>query len=138
MLVKEITYTNYNDVEVKRTLYFNLTKTELSKMELGVHGGFTSVLQRIIDAKSVPDIVENIDKIILMSYCEKSDDGERLVKSPELSKAFSETAAYDALFYELCTDSTKAAQFVNGIMPKDLMAKAVEANPELKAMVGNN
>ena len=35
-----------------------------------------------------------------------------------MSIAFSQTAAYDALFMELATDADKAAAFVNGILPK--------------------
>ena len=60
--------------------------------------------------------------LILKSYGEKSLDGKSFIKVDSegrpLSIAFSQTAAYDALFMELATDADKAAAFVNGILPK--------------------
>jgi hypothetical protein len=52
-----------------------------------------------------------------MSYGKKSDDGRRFIKSPELSKEFTETEAFSELFMELAGDADAAAAFVNGIVP---------------------
>jgi hypothetical protein len=48
------------------------------------------------------------------------------MKSDQLRDEFSQTAAYDVLFMELATNDKLAADFMIGIMPKDL-AKAAEA-----------
>ena len=56
--------------------------------------------------------------LVLKSYGEKSADGKRFIKTPEISEAFSQTEAYSVLFMELATDADAAAAFVNGIIPK--------------------
>ena len=117
MLKKTITYTDYNGDERTEDFYFNLTKAELMKLELGTVGGLTAKYNRIINAKDGEEIMREFDKIIALSYCEKSLDGRRLVKSPELYKAFTETEAFSELFMVLITDADAAANFFKGICP---------------------
>lgn len=119
MLKKNITYTDYNGEERTEDFYFNLTRAELSEMELSTTGGLSATIERITQAKDTPAIVKIFKELILKSYGEKSPDGKRFIKSEELSKAFSETEAYSELFMELAQDSKAAAAFVNGIMPQD-------------------
>ena len=46
-------------------------------------------------------------------------------KNPEeLSEMFMQTEAYSVLFMEMVTDNKKASDFVNGILPKDLVEQA--------------
>lgn len=118
MLKKTIAYTDYDGNERKEDFYFNLTKAELLEMELGISGGMQNFLQRIIDAKDVPELADIFKKIILKSYGVKSPDGKRFVKSDELTTEFTQTEAYSELYMELCTDSDKAAAFMNAIIPK--------------------
>jgi len=53
------------------------------------------------------------------AYGEKSADGRRFIKSPELSKAFTETEAYVQIYMELAGNPDAAAAFFNAIIPKD-------------------
>lgn len=122
MIKKTITYTDYNDVERTETFYFNLSKAELAEMELGVDGGLTNQLKKIVDAKDTKQLITVFKDLVLKSYGIKSDDGRRFIKSDEISKAFSETEAYSVIFMQLATDDKIAAEFVNGIIPKDLEA----------------
>lgn len=117
MIKREITYTDYDGVERKETFYFNLTKAELLKMESSEDGGLSNKLQNLIDSPNGREIMHFVNAILLAAYGEKSADGRRFVKSPEISKAFSETPAFDEIFTELVTDAEKAAVFVNGLMP---------------------
>lgn len=118
MLKKKITYTDYNGVERSEDFYFNLSKAELMEMEMGTAGGFAEMIQRIVDAHDAASIIKVFKELVLKAYGEKSADGKRFVKSPELSEAFSQTEAYSILFMELATDADAAANFVNGIMPE--------------------
>lgn len=118
MYKETITYTDYNGEERTEDFYFNLTKAELMKLELGTTGGITHKYERIVAAKDAEEIMREFEKILAMSYCEKSDDGRRLVKSPELYKAFSETEAYSELFMKLITDADYSSKFIKGICPK--------------------
>ena len=123
MLKKIITYTDYNGVERTEPFYFNLSKAELMEMELGVTGGMTEMLDKIIAAKDAPSLMKTFKEMIMKSYGIKSDDGKRLIKSEELSIAFTQTEAYSILFMELITDDKAAADFVNGIIPNEIQAE---------------
>ena len=131
MLKKPITYTDYNRVERTEDFYFNLSKAELMEMELGVTGGMTEMLNKIIAAKDAPSLMKTFKEMIMKSYGIKSDDGKRLVKSEEISTAFTQTEAYSVLFMELITDDKAAADFVNGIIPNEIQA-------EVAAQTANN
>lgn len=128
MISKTITYTDYFGQEREETFYFNLTKTELIKLELStnINGneGFAQSAQRIIDSKDRQKLVELFDMLILKSYGEKSKDGRRFIKTDEngnsLGIEFSQTEAYSKLFEELATNTEEAENFIKGIIPTDL------------------
>lgn len=119
MLKKTITYNDYDGNERTEDFYFNLTKAEILEMDLSASGGLEKLIQKIIAEKNGEQIVKMFKEIILKSFGEKSLDGKRFIKNPELTEAFIQTEAYSQLFVELATDSDKAAEFVNGIIPKD-------------------
>lgn len=117
MLKKTITYEDYDGNKRTEDFYFNLSKAEIMEMEMGVSGGMTQMLNRIVAAQDGERIIKTFKEIILKAYGEKSSDGKRFIKSEELSTAFSQTEAYSQLFMELATDADAAAKFVNGIIP---------------------
>lgn len=120
MLKKTVTYVDYNGVERTEDFYFNLSKAEVTEMELSVEGGFSKMLEEIVRSKDNVRIMELFKQMVLKAYGEKSADGKRFVKSKELSEAFSQTEAYSEIFMELALDEKAAAAFVNGIMPQNL------------------
>ena len=123
MLKKTITYTDYDGNERTEDFYFNLSKAEVTAMELSTEGGIQKSLGKIIsdqDGKGTVDVIRNL---ILTAYGEKSLDGKRFIKSNELSEAFSHTEAFSDLFMELLTDADLAAAFVNGILPSAGVAR---------------
>lgn len=115
MLKREFKFKDYDGNERTETHYFNLSKSELMEMELSIDGGYTNLLNRITDSPDGPELMRVFKELILKSYGIKSADGRRFEKSPEISKAFSETPAYDQLFMELISSADAAAKFVNGI-----------------------
>ena len=129
MLKRTIKYVDYDGVEREETFYFNLTKAEIVRMESSEDGGMSVNMDRILKSPNGKEIMRYFEEFIKASYGEKSDDGRRFVKSPELSKAFMETPAYDVLFMELVTDAKKAAAFVNSVVPdmKELEEAAKKA-----------
>lgn len=130
MLKKTVTYTDYNGVERTEDFYFNLTKAEITEMELSTAGGFAEMLQKVVAAQDAPSIIKVFKDLVLKAYGEKSPDGKRFVKSEEISTAFSQTEAYSQIFMELATDSKAAAAFVNGIVPGDMKADAAKIAAE--------
>lgn len=120
MLKKTITYTDYNGVEKTEDFYFNLSKAEIMEMELSIAGGLAETIEKIVAAQDAPAIIKIFKDLVLKAYGEKSPDGKRFIKSDEIATAFSQTEAYSDLFMELATNATAAAEFVNGIVPKDM------------------
>lgn len=117
MLKKTITYEDFDGNKRTEDFYFNLSKVEVLEMEMGVSGGMTQMLNKIVAAQDGERIIKTFKEIILKAYGEKSPDGKRFIKSEELSTAFSQTEAFSQLFMELATDADAAAKFVNGIIP---------------------
>ena len=118
MLKKTITSVDFNGNERTEDFYFNLTKAEAMEMEMSTVGGLSEKIQKIVSAQDMPSIIKVFKDLILRSYGEKSADGKRFIKTPEMAEAFSQTEAYSVLFMELATDAEAAAAFVNGIIPK--------------------
>ena len=120
MLKKTIKYKDFNGNEREEDFYFNLMQSEIAELELSTVGGFTESIQKIIQTQDGPEIIKQFKKIILKSYGEKSADGKRVIKSDELSEAFSQTNAYSELFMELATDDEAASAFIKGTVPDEL------------------
>lgn len=130
MIAKTIKYKDYNGIDREEKFFFNLTQAEITEMEMSVDGGLAETIKRVIDAKSQPEIIKIFKELILKAYGEKTADGKRFRKIDDeghpLSIAFSETEAYSKLFMELATDDSKAAEFIEGILPADIDKKALD------------
>lgn len=138
MLKKTITYTDFNDRERTEDYYFNYTKAELTKMILESvdkdhpEGALEEKLIGAVNSGDGKRIMATFEEIILGSYGHRSEDGRHFYKTPEISRDFRNSAAYDTLFLELMTNQNAAQQFVNGLLPKSLMDAAQStANTEL-------
>ena len=117
MYKKTISYTDYNGVSRTEDFYFNLSEAEILEMELGVNGGYSEYLMKIVNANDGPTLVKLFKDLILKCYGEKSEDGKRFIKSPELSEAFSQTEAYSKLYMELALNADAASEFCNKVVP---------------------
>ena len=137
MLKETITYVDFNDMERTEDFYFNLTRTELIRMEMSKNGSLTGLLTKIVKANDMPDIFEAMEMLILKAYGEKSTDGRFFNKSEEISNNFMNSPAYDKLFEKLTTDATYAYKFLMGILPKDL-AEQAKKNPEILKLTAEN
>lgn len=119
MLKKNIKYVDYDGNDRAEDFYFNLNKAEVIELQLGTVGGLTKTLEKIVQEKDTSRIIEYFKTIILKAYGEKSADGRRFIKSQELRDAFEQTEAYSELFMELASDAKMAAEFINGVLPKE-------------------
>ena len=131
MVVREYEYEDFNGTKRKEKYYFDLSEAEVMEMEMSISGGLAETIQRIVEAQDAPEIIKIFKEIIFKAYGEKSPDGKYFNKSEELSKAFSHTKAYSMLFMELATDSVKAAEFMNGIIPDNTKTTAAINGPTL-------
>lgn len=116
-------YEDYNGVEREEDFYFNLTTTELMKMEYGTEGGLAEKIKKINAAKDTIQIMNTFEEFLKLSYGQKSDDGKRFIKSPELLKEFMETPAYSQIYMRLGTDEKAAVDFINHVVPANILAQ---------------
>lgn len=130
MLKRTIEFTDYNGNQRKEDFYFNLNQAEITEWELSLDGGLMEHINRISAAQDGPEIVQLFKDVILKTYGEKSPDGRRFIKSQELRDNFSQTEAYSILFMELSSDAEKAAAFINGVLPSELLAMMDEVEPK--------
>jgi len=124
MIKKTITYTDYDGNTRTEDFYFNLSKPELMEMDFSASGGMEKMIKRIVATNDTKRIIEIFKDIILRSYGEKSADGKRFVKvvdGRKLSEDFAQTEAYSELFMELATDDKAASEFINGVIPQNLV-----------------
>lgn len=128
MLAKQITYTDpFTDEKITKTFYFNLTKAELLELEKSRKGGFSDLLKKIIEEKDNEKLIPYFKEIISMSYGVRTDSGS-FKKTKEDTEEFMASEAYSELFWSFFDDGV-LAQFVNGIMPKELMAEVNKQFP---------
>lgn len=137
MFITKLKYTDFNDEEREETLYFHITKSQITEKQLSVDGGYDKMLERILEKKDVPAVAKLFKEFILDSYGIKSADGNEFKKSPEIREAFYNSAAYDALYDKLLTDGKFAGEFFKGIFPKDLQKALEENKDKIPALAGN-
>lgn len=134
MIKKTITYVDFNGNERTEDFYFNLSKAELMRMELGVKGGMTEMMNRMIAAQDAPAMMEVFENLVRQSYGVKTPDGRGFVKRPEDYEAFKSTEAYSELFVELITNPDACAEFFNGVIPANLAKQVEEEMAKQKAI----
>lgn len=119
MIVKEITFTDYNGtVHDKEKFYFNISKAELISLEASYPGGVSDHLQEIVAKHDYVALYKFFIELIRLSYGIKSPDGRRFMKNEEIWRDFSESEAYSALLDEFISDPDKVQNFVSGIIPE--------------------
>lgn len=130
MYKKNIKYKDFNGIERDETFYFNFGMHELTLLEWRTPGGIKAYMENIIRTKDGQKLADMFKWLIDESYGVKSPDGRSFIKSKEVLDNFKYTTAYEILFMSLATDDKAAAEFVNGVFPKE----AVEEAARQKAM----
>lgn len=138
MLKKSLTYTYTNDeekeIEETAVHWFNIAESEIVDLEVEFEG-LSEFLEKMIKEEDNQKLYDMFKRLIQMSYGIRHDDGRRFEKSPEIHKAFSETAAYNALLVEFLTSEQFVADFIIGVFPK----KAVKAaEKDIQALLQQN
>lgn len=125
MFKDTVTYVDYDGVERKETLYFNLSKAEVITLDNSIPGGLGNKMRAVVDSMDNVEIMNYFVKMIELSYGKKSDDGRRFIKSKEITEDFMQTEAYSEFFMKLLSDTDFAVRFCEGILP-DVPKEEVE------------
>jgi len=116
MVKKTIKYVDFNGNENEETLYFNLSKSELTMIELGKKDGMSNFIKEAVESGDNAAIVRTFADIIIQAYGEKSEDGKRFIKNERMKEDFKNSAAYDALFMEIVTEPESANNFIQSLI----------------------
>lgn len=118
MIKKTISYINdFTGEKEKGDFYFNLSKAEIIKLA-AENQGLEEKIKRISEEENVSELLKVFEEVVGLSYGVRKDN--KFIKSDEETKAFLASDAYSELFLGLMKDSTAAAEFIKGIIPKDL------------------
>lgn len=130
MYVKAIKYEDYNGETKTKNFYFNLTKTEIARIQLG-DTNLKETLKKMVNETDSKRILEFFESILLSAYGEKSADGEEFLKSDEIRNRFMCHPAYDVLFMELIQGGEKAmSDFINAVIPRDFAEELAKQDKE--------
>lgn len=120
MLKKTITYTDFNGEKRTEDFYFNLSKAELTEMQLSVNGGMTEYLNKIVNSQDNVEIFNIFKTIVFKAIGEKSIDGKRFIKKQDIRDSFEQSEAYSELLITLLQNPDEAAKFIDALIPQDL------------------
>jgi hypothetical protein len=149
VIVKTVKYNDpFDNSEKVEDLYFHLTAAELMEMSLDTTSVAGSMIQRLRERavesqeknipiedldpfteKDIPHLWEVIKLFVVRGYGERTSSG-RHRKSQELREEFVASEAYSKLVMELTTDAEKGAEFINGMVTRDLAEQAAKLAKE--------
>lgn len=122
MIKKDITFENLDGVEVTETWYFAFSKLEAVEKELEL-GGLEETLQRITETSDAQTAYRIFKEIVVEAVGQKSENGNRFIKTPEIRADFEASPAMSELIFSFFEDTNQATAFFEGILPR----KDVEA-----------
>lgn len=144
MISKTFTYIDYNGDKRTETFHFNLTKKEMIEFGLDSENpdSYVNQLQELVNSKDNRKIFDAFEKLLLMTYGIKSEDGRKFSKSEEITAEFKETAAFNELIWYFIENPVEFATFVQqalpaGVVSDDDVAKAIEET-KLPEIAGND
>ena len=138
MIKMNVSAETFDGDMVTETLWFHLNKVDLIELQQSEPGGFTDTLQAFMSRN--PEDWTNKDKFKLFdffrtvvdkAYGERTSDGKRFRKSPEILDNFKDSVFYDEFVLSLLEDENKSIKFFNGVMPKALLEQAKKDRPDV-------
>ena len=138
MIKMNVSAETFDGDMVTETIWFHMNKVDLIELQQSEPGGFTDTLQAFMSRK--PEDWTMADKFKLFdffrtmvdkAYGERSSDGKRFRKSPEILANFKDSIFYDEFVLSLLEDEEKSIKFFNGVMPKSLIEQAKKERPDV-------
>ena len=76
-----------------------------------------------LSTENAASLMRVMRDFILRSYGIRTQDG-KFIKNEEQSAAFASSEAYSSLFMDVVTNAQKGSEFLNGVMPAELVQRA--------------
>lgn len=129
MIKKTVTYTDWDGRQRTEDLYFNLSRNDVLK-ELSLIDRMERFKAEVIDGAKremttaeKQEMVDLIRSFFRLSYGERKD-ARTFRKSPEIWADFEGSGAFEAYFWQIFTDENEFSNFMQGILPADLLQQA--------------
>lgn len=125
MLKQTFDYTDFNGHPRTAEMHFNLTDVEVLDFSGRKPANLTEDLDVLVKTENIRGILTFLRELIEWSYGIKSEDGIRFEKSPEITRAFVQSAYYsDWLFSLFENDAAKGILFIQAVLPPSLIKQA--------------
>jgi hypothetical protein len=122
VIKKVITYLGYDEKEHTGEYYFNLNLDDLMVLDASEEGGLALFLDKTVKSGDAQAIMRQFRRIILAAYGDRMEDNS-FKHDPESAERFIKSPAYDALFLDLMSDPTVVSEFINGMVPPQMLER---------------
>lgn len=127
MLKQTVKYKDFNDQPVEEDFYFNFSMLEMVE-QVEIHQ-IHERMQKLTRTNDATGAYSLFKQLVLDAYGEKSLDGKKFRKSPEIRADFEASAAISELIISFLSDAEAGIAFVRGVLPQDMLDIATaEAN----------
>ncbi|ASR83338.1 hypothetical protein SEA_CATERPILLAR_41 [Arthrobacter phage Caterpillar] len=130
MIKKTLTFKNFRGETETEDFYFNMSEGELTLMQVRAidqkNESFSDKLDKISKGLQGAELADVIEDLVLRSYGIKSSDGKKFRKNPDILEDFTSSGAYSVLITELFSIEGSLTEFINLVVPEDLVKKSEE------------
>ena len=130
MFKKTIEFKDYDGTDKTKDCWFHLKKTEILELAMDLPEDLTEDIvdeqgnaieedigHKIYEALGKKGVMKFIKDLILKSYGIRSRDGKTFEKSDEITYKFSQTLAFEKLYFDMITKDDVFVEFVNAVIP---------------------
>jgi hypothetical protein len=129
MLKQTVTYQDFDNKTITEDLHFHLSKTRLAENFADIKEALLPVAtmlsgsERELTDREKQQVLNLVKYIMELAYGIRVDS-KKFRQGPEVWADFYQSAAYDAYLWSLFTNAGKAEEFINGVLPKDILDEA--------------
>lgn len=111
MFKHTVTYEDFNGVERKEELLFHLSTPEITRLEAEIKMPLEQYIGKLKDDNKLDSLLAFLEKMILTSYGQKSEDGRSFLKNEKMRTEFEYSNAYAEVFEEVIQNPEFATAF---------------------------
>lgn len=115
MFVWHSKYVDFKGTEREEDVMFHYSTDEILSIMASKNEGFLEWMKTALSTNNTAELMPAFRQVVLGAYGEISPDGRRFIKSPEMSKAFSETPMFTQLIESFFADTQNAVEFFNKV-----------------------
>lgn len=136
MFKHTVSYVDFNSNQRTEDLYFHLSLPEVTRLEAEIGMGFEDHIKQLTEKQDLKTLLGFLERILLMSYGQKTSDGRSFVKNDKSREEFEHSQAYAEMFEQVITDKDLAYRFGTGVADNgkqkknEVQPKVVSAQPE--------